>query len=30
VEQDIYVYKITYFDSDKRWYEHRGTFFLVR
>lgn len=30
VEQDIYVYKITYFDSDKRWYEHRGTFFVVR
>jgi gliding motility-associated-like protein len=28
--QDIYVYKITYVDNDKRWYEMRGTFFVVR
>ncbi len=28
--QDIYVYKITYFDSDKKWYEMRGTFYVVR
>jgi gliding motility-associated-like protein len=30
VQQDIYVYKITYFDNDKKWYEMRGTFFVVR
>lgn len=30
VEQDVYVYKITYFDTDKKWYELRGTFFVVR
>jgi gliding motility-associated-like protein len=28
--QDIYVYKITYFDNNKKWYEMRGTFFVVR
>jgi gliding motility-associated-like protein len=30
VSQDIYVYKITYFDNNKKWYEMRGTFFVVR
>jgi len=30
VPQDIYVYKITYFDNDKQWYEMRGTFYVVR
>lgn len=30
VQQDIYVYKITYFDTDKKWYELRGTFYVVR
>lgn len=30
VPQDIYLYKITYFDTDKKWYEHRGTFYVVR
>lgn len=30
VQQDIYVYKMTYFDTDKKWYELRGTFFVVR
>ncbi len=30
VQQDVYVYKITYFDNDKKWYELRGTFFVVR
>ena len=30
VEQDVYVYKITYYDTDKKWYEIRGTFFVVR
>jgi len=28
--QDIYIYKITYLDNDKQWYEMRGTFFVVR
>ncbi len=30
VQQDIYVYKITYRDTDKRWYEMRGTFMVIR
>lgn len=30
VEQDVYVYKITYQDNDRKWYELRGTFFVVR
>lgn len=30
VQQDIYVYKITYVDTDKKFYELRGTFFVVR
>lgn len=30
VQQDIYVYKITYRDTDKKWYEMRGTFLVVR
>lgn len=30
VNQDIYIYRITYFDNDKKWYELRGTFFVVR
>lgn len=30
VQQDVYLYKITYFDTDKKWYEHRGTFYVVR
>jgi gliding motility-associated-like protein len=29
VEQDIYMYKITYSDN-KKWYEMRGTFYVVR
>lgn len=30
VQQDIYVYKITYVDTDKKYYQLRGTFFVVR
>jgi gliding motility-associated-like protein len=30
VQQDVYIYKITYYDTDKKWYEMRGTFFVVR
>lgn len=30
VEQDIYCYKIVYLDNDKKWYELRGTFYVVR
>ncbi len=30
VQQDIYVYKISYIDTDKKYYELRGTFFVVR
>ena len=30
VQQDIYVYKITYVDTDKKFYELRGTFLVVR
>lgn len=30
VQQDIYCYKITYLDTDKQWYELRGTFYVVR
>ncbi len=30
VQQDVYVYKINYLDNDKKWYELRGTFFVVR
>ncbi len=30
VQQDIYLYKITYYDTDKKWYEMRGTFYVVR
>jgi gliding motility-associated-like protein len=30
VQQDIYMYKITYVDNDKKPYEMRGTFYVVR
>lgn len=30
VQQDVYIYKISYFDTDKKWYELRGTFYVVR
>ncbi|MEZ4803938.1 MAG: gliding motility-associated C-terminal domain-containing protein [Bacteroidia bacterium] len=30
VQQDVYVYKISYYDTDKKWYEMRGTFYVVR
>lgn len=30
VQQDIYVYDMIYFDTDKKWYQMRGTFYLVR
>ncbi len=30
VQQDIYCYKLVYLDTDKKWYEHRGTFYVVR
>lgn len=30
VPQDVYVYKLVYKDTDKKWYEFRGTFFVLR
>ncbi len=30
VQQDVYVYDISYFDSDKKWYHYRGTFTVIR
>jgi gliding motility-associated-like protein len=29
-QQDIYIYDIKYFDTDKKWYYYRGTFYLAR
>lgn len=30
VPQDIYVYRLIYKDNDKKWYEFRGTFSVLR
>jgi gliding motility-associated-like protein len=30
VQQDIYVYQIDYLDTDDKWYNFRGTFYIVR
>ncbi len=30
VQEGVYVYKISYLDTDKRWYESRGTFYVMR
>lgn len=29
-QQDIYVYQIQYLDTDNKWYQFQGTFYLVR
>lgn len=29
-QQDIYIYEIIYYDTDNKWYQFRGTFFVVR
>jgi gliding motility-associated-like protein len=30
VQQDVYVYKLVFLDTDMKWYTYRGTFFVAR